>query len=184
MQHFVVLSLLYRMVYKRVWLTPKNMSNTSNYCSHMRHRIIPQWKKGISHDSISNERIVVLMRNDAELNALSDQYRFSLKYFLKIVYFQLILDKYEPNETSMIFCRYSPSKWLMILTIWLKFITKRFATSFFIGSTIKWLKILCGPNRLLMHPCPFGAQLSVTRPKAAWWWLLRKIKTGHGISLS
>jgi hypothetical protein len=63
-----------------------------------------------SHDSISNEIIVVPMRNDAELNALSDQYRFSLKYFLKIVYFQLILDKYEHNETSIIFCRYSPSK--------------------------------------------------------------------------
>jgi hypothetical protein len=106
MHHFVALSLFYRMVYTRAWLTRKNMSNTSNYYSDVRYRIMPQWKKGISHDSISNERIVVLMRNDAELNALSDQYRFSLKYFLKIVYFQLILDKYEPNETSMILCKY------------------------------------------------------------------------------
>jgi hypothetical protein len=60
----------------------------------------------------------------------------------------------------MIFCRYSPSKWLIILTSWLEFITKRIATYFFIGSTIKWLKIWCGSNRLLMRPCPFGVQLS------------------------
>jgi hypothetical protein len=95
MHHFVALSLLYRMVYKRAWLTPNDAPVKEEY---------------FSHDSISNETIVVPMRNDAELNALSDQYRFSLKYFLKIVYFQLILDKYESNETSMIFCRYSPSK--------------------------------------------------------------------------
>jgi hypothetical protein len=59
---------------------------------------------------------------------------------------------YEPNETSIIFCRYSPSKWLMILTIWLERIIKRIVTSFFIESTIKWLKILCGPNQFLMRP--------------------------------
>ena len=38
-----------------------------------------------------------------KLNSLSDHYRLSLKYCLEVVYFELIVDNYELNETSMVF---------------------------------------------------------------------------------
>ena len=61
---------------------------------------------------------------------------------------------YGLNENPILFCGYSASKWLRVLRILLKFITKRITTFFCIESPINWLQIFGEPNRLLMRPCP------------------------------
>jgi hypothetical protein len=62
---------------------------------------------------------------------------------------------YGLNENPILFCGYSASKWLRVLRILLKCITKRITTFFCIGSPINWLQIFGGPNQLIMWPCPF-----------------------------
>ncbi len=111
-----------------------------------------------------NKIRAILVWNDAELNASSNQYRLNLKLYQKILHFGLILDKYGLNENPLPFNRYSTSKWLVVLISLLKFITKRIATFFCKGSPIKWLEIFCESNWPLMRPCPFYPYIYFNAP--------------------